>query len=248
MYSNWYTNFSANDAATISQSVNLAGVEQLVFDLHLYADNGAIWNPDIVTARVLIDDKEVWNSDGLQFTAGQFEGEVAIDVNQNLKDGNPHLLSLQLRVDVGIIPTCDYLTQWDFVRFSYSCRLPGDLTGDCIVDINDLNELAQGWLSPTGPDLTGDGTSNFADFAVLADYWQTTGDSNTSSPQDNLLDADLNDDGIVDFDDLPIFCNDWLGSGGPCVRADINADGVVDIKDYCLLAGSWQFKGSLYGW
>jgi hypothetical protein len=143
-----------------------------------------------------------------------------------------------------------YFSQWDNIRFSYSCNLPGDLTGDCVVDINDLNELIEGWLSPTGPDLTGDGASNFADFAVLANFWLTQGDSNSVPSQDNLLEADLNDDGIVDFDDVRIFCNGWLNTGGPCVRADINADGVINLKDFVILANSnsWLLTGSLYGW
>jgi hypothetical protein len=247
MFTYEFGTFQPNDTATISQSVYLTNANQLLFDVYL-AGYGYPWDPNIVTARVLIDDNEVWNSDGLQFTSGRFEGEVVVDVNQNFKDGNAHILSLQLSTDVSNMDYVRYIVQWDFVRFSYACHLPGDLTGDCIVDINDLNSLAQGWLSPTGPDLTGDGIANFADFAVLADFWQTTGDSNSVPSQDNLLDADLNDDGIVDFSDVIVLCGDWLAEGGPCVRADLKQDGVIDLKDFAILAKSWLFTGSLYGW
>jgi hypothetical protein len=247
MYS-YSTIFGPNDAAEISQSVYLADTNQLDFDLALYTDYGA-WDVNVATARVLIDNNEVWNSDGLQFTAGQFEGEIAVELNPNLKDENVHIFTLQIRIDVGRYNIAQYYSQWDNIRFSYSCRLPGDLTGDCVVDINDLNALADGWLSPAGPDLTGDGASNFADFAVLADNWQTTGDSNTSVPsQSDLLDADLDDDGIVDFSDVIVLCGDWLAEGGPCVRADLKQDGVIDFFDFVKLAEKWQQTGSLYGW
>jgi hypothetical protein len=62
------------------------------------------------------------------------------------------------------------------------------------------------------------------------------------------LDADLNDDGIVDYGDILVLSEYWLGDGGPCVRADFNNDGIVDFVDFAILAESWQQTGSLYGW
>ena len=241
--------YQQNDSATISQSVHFGNAVQIVFDLYLYASN--VWDPNIATARVLIDGNEVWNSDGLTFSDGQFEGEVAIDVNGIYKDENNHLLSLQLRMDANGTYLTQYYSQWDYVRFNYACSgsLPGDFTGDCVVDINDLALFVNGWLKSGDPDLTGDGITNFADFAVFADFWGTSNGSSTAQPpQDNLLDADLNDDGIVDYGDIIIFSEDWLGDGGPCVRADLNGDGIVDFVDFAILAESWQQTGSLYGW
>jgi hypothetical protein len=242
--------FQPNDAATISQSVYLNGVEQVIFDIQLYGIY-EFWDPDIITSRVLIDGNEVWNSDGLAFSAGQFEGEVAIDVNEIYKDEKNHILSLELRFNRGIASFAAYVAQWDNVRLYSGCSglLPGDFTGDCVVDINDLAIFANGWLKPNGPDLTGDGATNFADFAVFADFWGTSDDAGSAQPpQDNLLDADLNDDGIVDYADILMFSEDWLGDGGPCVRADLNEDGIVDFVDFAILAESWQQTGSLYGW
>jgi hypothetical protein len=238
--------FQQNDAITISQSVYLKNVQQVVFDAYFSANNG--WLPDIVTARVLIEGNEVWNSDGLTFSGGQFEGEISIDVNENLKDENNHLLSLQLRVDIATHAFDQYVAQWDNIRFS-GCSSPGDFTGDCVVDINDLVIFANGWLKGGATDLTGDGATNFADFAVFANFWGATGNlSPTQPPESNLLDADLNDDGIVDYGDILVFSENWLGDGGPCVRADLNKDGVVDFADFAILANSWHQTGSLYGW
>jgi hypothetical protein len=66
--------------------------------------------------------------------------------------------------------------------------------------------------------------------------------------QSDLLDADLDDDGIVDFSDVIVLCGDWLAEGGPCVRADLKQDGVIDFFDFVKLAEKWQQTGSLYGW
>jgi hypothetical protein len=236
-----------NDAAAISQSVYLKGVRQVIFDAQFSAAYGS-WLPDTVTARVLIDGNEIWNSDGLTFSAGQFTGQIAIDVNENFKDENNHILSLQLRLDVAIPSDDYYFAQWDNVRFS-TCSLTGDFTGDCVVDIYDLAFLANEWLKPGISDLTGDGTVNFTDFAVFASFWGVIGEPNSiPPPQNNLLNADLNDDGIVDYGDILVFSENWLGGGGPCVRADLNNDGIVDFVDFAILAGSWQQTGSLYGW
>jgi hypothetical protein len=250
MSANQFAAFQQNGAATISQSVYLKGVHQVVFDAHLYALSSP-WPTNIVTARVLIDSNEIWNSDGLTFSGGQFVGEIAIDVNENLKDENNHLLSLQLRTNVTATGHDYYFAEWDNIRFNTGCigSLPGDFTGDCVVDINDLVIFANGWLKPGDTDLTGDGITNFADFAIFADSWGSTDEpSSAQPPESNLLDADLNDDGIVDYGDILVFSENWLGEGGSCVRADLNKDGIVDFFDFAILAKSWQQTGSLYGW
>jgi len=53
------------------------------------------------------------------------------------------------------------------------CSL-GDITGDCEVDLTDLEVLTQEWLAPSGPaDLTGNDGVNVADFSILSDMWMT---------------------------------------------------------------------------
>jgi hypothetical protein len=242
MYTLWGSTFEPNDSASISQSVYLMSADQIVFDLYLSTLNGN-WDPNAATARVVIDGNEVWNSDGLAFVGGEFTGQVVIDVNEKYKDANSHILSLELVTDVSNLNSNMYFSQWDLVGIPNACNLPGDLTGDCKVDINDLDFFAEGWLDSDGPNY------DFADFAVLADNWWDSGDANSAQPpQNDLIDADLNDDGIVDFSDAIIFCGDWLADGGPCVRADLDEDGVIDFIDFAKLAGKWQQIGSLYGW
>ena len=49
----------------------------------------------------------------------------------------------------------------------------------------------------------------------------------------NALPGDLNDDGVIDFDDFFIFADDF-GSSAP--RSDYNSDGIVDFTDFFLFA------------
>ena len=59
------------------------------------------------------------------------------------------------------------------------CPLQHELTGDCYIDIDDLNVLADQWLNPglhcpgsNCADLNGDGSINFKDLAVLGQNWR----------------------------------------------------------------------------
>jgi hypothetical protein len=240
------------DTATITQSVYLTNADQISFDLYLSASNGN-WNTAMATAKVLIDGNAVWDSNGLSYIAGEFMGNVAIDVNTIYKDEYPHTLSLQLAINVKTVNFVQYYVQWDSVAFDSPCGaggyLPADLTHDCRVDINDLAVFAEGWLTPNGLGLTSDNDVNFVDFAVFADYWMsdTRGEPFIPGPDFIFLDGDLNDDGIVDYSDVLVLCDNWLGSGGYCVREDLNEDGFIDFTDLALLAEQWREIGDLYG-
>jgi len=252
IYSYMYTSFNQNDSATITQSVYLDNAERITFDIYLWADYGG-WRTDLVTAGVLIDNTEIWNSDGLTFDHGIFVGNIAVDINETFKDSSPHLLTLQLKADTSSYNLYAYAAQWDSIGLVTTCGaggyLPADFTHDCLVDINDLAVLAEGWLDPNGPDLTGDSNVNFADFAEFAIYWMAdnSGEPFIPGPEFIFLDADLNDDGIVDYADVLVLCNNWLGTGGYCVREDLNDDDFVDFMDLALLAEQWREIGDLYG-
>ena len=71
------------------------------------------------------------------------------------------------------------------------------------------------WISQTIPervpgDLTGDDWVDFADFAVLTQYWLNTG----CEYPDWCAGADFEHDGDVDWADLAFLMNGWLGNGG----------------------------------
>ena len=61
----------------------------------------------------------------------------------------------------------------DFAKVDYAP--PGNPAGDCVIDYQELEIMADYWLMTPPPDysidLNGDGTINFRDFAVLVDMW-----------------------------------------------------------------------------
>ncbi len=59
---------------------------------------------------------------------------------------------------------------------SYGCDIVGDVSGDCLVDIEDLRLMGQQWLDsgPISANLDGLGEVDYSDFAILAgDWWDT---------------------------------------------------------------------------
>lgn len=58
-------------------------------------------------------------------------------------------------------------------------------------------------------------------------------------PYDWSLLADLNNDGVVDFEDILLMAQDWL-SQDLKMPGDISRDGLVNMEDYSLLGEIWQ--------
>jgi hypothetical protein len=187
LYSQWYGIFEANDIATVSQTVYFTGANEVVFDLKLESYYGAAWDPAKITAVVLIDGDVVWESNSVgPDVRGEYFGQV-YELDDIYLDGEPHVLSLGLRVNLTATLTDFFKAQWDSVTLDVFCDglglVPGDIDRDCYVDMNDVRELGQVWLQETGaesrynlyPDA-GDpnGLVNFADYCVLANNWHTS--------------------------------------------------------------------------
>jgi hypothetical protein len=52
--------------------------------------------------------------------------------------------------------------------------------------------------------------------------------------------ADFDDDDSVNYEDLGIICDSWLSSG-PNMQADLNNDKLVDFLDFAEIASVWRF-------
>jgi hypothetical protein len=82
-----------------------------------------------------------------------------------------------------------------------------DLTGDQQIQLDDLREFTDLWLTGIeqyiSGDINNDGTANFVDFAVLAGRWLDT-------VCDGCAGADLTGDGRVNTDDLDELSQNWL--------------------------------------
>lgn len=183
IFSQWYTPFTAGDQATVSQQIDLTDIIEIKFDLKLdtYLDQ---WDPNLITAVVLIDDDVVWEPN---IANPDIRGEY-IDqrcaVEDKYRDGELHKLSLGLRVNIDAASGFPefYRAWWDSIS-CYKCEslLMGDFNRDCHVDIEDLRLTADAWLNEVDPndainmfkedDLADYGVVNFYDFAVFADYW-----------------------------------------------------------------------------
>lgn len=87
-------------------------------------------------------------------------------------------------------------------------------------------------------DFNGDLFVNFQDFAFLAEEWLK---------ESNPLKTDLIDDNKIDKLDLGALSEQWLKPCYQCSQADIYNDGKIDFKDYSLLASNWQGQGPLAG-
>jgi len=132
---------------------------------------------------------------------------------------------------------------------------------------------------PNSPNLNNDGRADYADFALLANNWRQTGanlqgdldDSNAVDVDDLMtfcwywLDEyseyqqcqriDLDSDGIIAFEDIARFAQNWLTTGAG-LAGDFDDSNSVDSSDLSVLADCWlcgsrqetifaQFKNAL---
>ncbi|MCX5638412.1 MAG: hypothetical protein NTX52_12080 [Planctomycetota bacterium] len=227
IYTQW-VKLDVNDIAIVSQQIDLTDVNEIIFDVNLATDLFQ-WDPNKVSAVILIDDDVVWESNDLG--SGAYPGQV-YEVDNKYRDGNLHTLSFGMRVKVSEKLWRTYYTNWDFIRCTVYCGgggiLVGDFNRDCFVDANDLKLIAELWLDTVEPNdkynlFHGDdyGTISFLDFAVfadrwdgnifdlgvLADKWLQTVDANDP---DNLF--HLDDVAVINFSDLASFADKWLCS------------------------------------
>jgi hypothetical protein len=187
--SQWFKAFDANDAGTVSQDVFLDDVNEITFDLKLDTYFG-LWDPNIATVIVIIDDEIVWEPNSARADLrGDYIGQ-SYAVEDKYRDGNPHKLSLGLRINIdtqeGFFEF--YRVWWDSIDCVKFCDgggfLAGDFNRDCHVDANDLQQAADVWLLEVesadkynlfrDDDSDGFGTINFYDLAILADNWLLT--------------------------------------------------------------------------
>ncbi len=247
--------FSKGEKAMTSQQVYLKDVNEIIFDIKLEGDG---WSGDKRSAVVIIDGSDIiWDSNTLQpGGAGQYHVEVNdIDIS----DPNLHTLSLVLKVNEDESDYIDYWARWDFISFDTYCRgfgyLPEDLNQDCIVDSRDFALLAGQWLIENPNERydliwTDKVIIDGLDLGAFTEYWLARSDANGWFGENRfppgLLEADLNNDGIVDFRDFTILSGDWK-SPADCTRGDIDCSKMVDYEDVLIMADEWLGKSWLYG-
>ncbi len=94
-------------------------------------------------------------------------------------------------------------------------------------------------------DLTGDYFVNFKDYAVLAEWWLE--DCNSSNNWCHGVDFDSS--GQVNMNDLAEFAGQWLYGETCGEATDLNNNGIVNFEDYAVLAKWWlEDCGSSNNW
>ena len=119
----------------------------------------------------------------------------------------------------------------------------GDFNGDGNWNCQDINALTTA-ISASSSDLSfdmnGDGTIDISDITDVADGWLTAGGANNTSETGGnaFLSGDANLDGVVDVADFNIWNgNKFTGSSNWC-DGDFTADGSVDVSDFNLWNGA----------
>jgi hypothetical protein len=152
--------------------------------------SGSGWDSNNSTAVVMIDDDIVWEPNSTNADIrGEYIGQ-SYAIENNYRDGNSHKLSVGLKINIDKQDGFSdfYLVRWDSIDCVLYCDgggfLAGDFNRDCLVDVNDLQQVADVWLLEVesgdkynlyrDDDLEGIGTVNFYDLAILADNWLLT--------------------------------------------------------------------------
>ncbi len=216
IYSYEWANFDVNDLATVTQQVYLADAEKIVFDLQLDTTYNDVWDPNMRTAVLLIDDEVVWESSSV---GGDVRGEYlnqAYVIDEKHKDGNSHALSLGLRADTEGTPWVEYRTRWDSVRLCGDMDyLPSDDPNyDCLVGFYDpltcdpeYSNCEPLELEPL--DFDNDGMVGPYELFALSSDWLEDGvcrGTNVYEPNDPAM------AGVVDFRDFAVLARKWMHS------------------------------------
>ena len=253
------------DIATISQKVYLEQDANVInFNVKLTSSLAIFypWELQKRSAVIKIDDDIIWDSNTLPDLGVNGDGEFlnrSVSIEGLYSEGL-YDLSLGIKINENISnPDASYHAKFDFIRFNAHCGgfgyLPEDLNRDCNVDSRDFALLAGQWLLEN-PDQRYDLVwidkviIDGLDLGAFTEYWLARSDANGWAGDVNfppgLLEADLNDDGIVDFRDFTILSADWKNPAD-CTRADIDCSKMVDNKDLKIMADEWLMKSWLYG-
>ncbi len=118
-------------------------------------------------------------------------------------------------------------------HFSNVYEIEGDFDGTGRVNFFDYSIFALEWGSKKDiinysiADFNEDGDVDIDDLSVFCQYWLN----------DNYVaQADLDGSKSIDFGDILIIAENWLGAGD----GDINKDGIVNFKDFSFLAQYWD--------
>lgn len=126
--------------------------------------------------------------------------------------------------------------------------VPGDINGDCVVDVSDCRLMTDAWMSEyDDPDwnpvcdlapVGGDGIIDSRDFSALSTHWLKR-----SCP--GSLVTDFTNDCKVDLEDLMVFSESWMSAqvdahwNHRCDVAPSGGDGLINNQDFSVFSTLW---------
>src|SRR4030042_1111261 len=113
--------FNVNEIGMISQHLPLTReVNEIIFDIQLRTSSGG-WDPNIRSAVVCIDGEVIWESNDVGSDVRDEYYDQKFVVPETYKDGQPHKLSLGVRIDSNTPTGIAYYTDWDYVDSTTYC-------------------------------------------------------------------------------------------------------------------------------
>ncbi len=239
---------SGNDLSFGSMCEDYAG--NLVIAGINYKKNG--WVAKFDSTGTLITEKEYTGTsdDTLYGIAATSDfGVVAVGMSSSFGDGGKDAWIIKMDSELNVGEGC-----------------PGNDPGSTVTDA----EFVQGTANPHEIAIEGfetrDWNTEASDPAFYADYRcipendqdqdgildhqdnapETYNPDQTDSDNDgigNIVDCDLNNDGVVNLPDFTTFRSQWNSTTSP--ESDFNSDGVVSVPDYTIFRSLWN---SSYPW
>ena len=176
--------------------------------------------------------------------------------DQNINAADIDYVNVQFRQNANIL---DGELDWDDLLDAVDADLSADLTGDLLVNEDDITEIVNVILCTRIGDVNLDGVVDNADIAIVdanndgsitsGGSWaqgDTDGDGDVDSDDENFVrgvaqcPADLDGDFAVLLSDFGVFSAAFGSTGLPCYTGgDLDGDGQVLLSDFGIFAGQF---------
>jgi hypothetical protein len=206
---------------SLETSNSYRGSQSMLFDYD-NDDSQSISPNNYSETTLVLAESQDWTANGIRVLRVHFYGDPDNDANESermyvaLEDDLSNVSVVQYGGDANSVNKQQW-QQWNIDL--------GDFEG---VDLTRISRFHLGFGDRDDPDAApgGSGTVWFDDIRLYG-------------CRDGALRGDVTRDCVVDFRDVAVMAEEWLGIGSG-MQTDLCEDGQVDLKDYSFLAGDWM--------